>query len=184
MSEVLTPEISALIGFTAEKILACPPWGIEREGLRVFTNAIMDPDPRYWDEEFAASTRYGGIVTPPIYCSYIGYKTPAGTDDPLSRAFRDNPHSDGGVSLDGFDPRGQLPPIPTPLKRMLNGGNEIEVYQYPRLGDLIYSQASYHDIQGRAGKGGAPMLIYTTQTSYTDQDDALLCILRQSVILR
>ena len=55
----LTPEIRALIGLKAEKVLACPPWGIEREGLRSFTNAIMDPDPRYWDEEFAAGTRYG-----------------------------------------------------------------------------------------------------------------------------
>lgn len=180
----LTPEIRALIGFTADKVLACPPWGIEREGLRSFTNAIMDPDPRYWDEAFAAGTRYGAIVTPPIYCSYIGYKTPAGMDDPLSRAFRDNPRSDGGLSLDATDPRGKLPPIPTPLKRMLNGGNEIELYQYPRLGDLIYSQASYHDIQGRTGKDGAPMLIYTMQTRYTNQDDALLCTLRLSVILR
>jgi hypothetical protein len=183
-ADPLTPEVRALIGLKAEKVLACPPWGIEREGLRSFTNAIMDPDPRYWDEAFAETTRYGGIVTPPIYCCYIGYKTPAGMTDPLSKALRNNPNSDGGISLDNSDPRGRLPPIPTPLKRMLNGGTDVEFYQYPKLGDLIYSQASYSDIQGRTGKDGAPMLIYTMDMNYTNQDDALLCILRQSVILR
>ena len=49
----LTDEVKALIGVSAEKVEASPPWGIEREGLRIFTNAIMDPDPRYWDDEFA-----------------------------------------------------------------------------------------------------------------------------------
>lgn len=60
----LTDEVKALIGVSAEKVEASPPWGIEREGLRIFTNAIMDPDPRYWDDEFAKTTRFGGIVTP------------------------------------------------------------------------------------------------------------------------
>ena len=44
----LTPAVKAVIGATAEKIEASLPWGNEREGLRIFTQAIMDPDPRYW----------------------------------------------------------------------------------------------------------------------------------------
>src|SRR6201998_4235733 len=139
----LTDEVKALIGVSAEKVEASPPGGIEREGLRIFTNAIMDPDPRYWDEEFARNTRFGGIVTPPIYCSYIGYQTPAGSDDSLYRAAEAHHHFVGGIIHDNSDPRGRLPPIPTPLNRMLNGGIEIELFQYPRLGDLIYSQACY-----------------------------------------
>ncbi len=61
----LTDEIRALIGVTAERV-AANLWGIEREDLRRFTQAIMDPDPRYWDEAFARSTKFGGIVSPPI----------------------------------------------------------------------------------------------------------------------
>lgn len=179
----LTDEIKALIGVTAERVEASPPWGIEREGLRIFTNAIMDPDPRYWDDEFAKTTRYGGVVAPPIYCSYIGRKTLAGTDDPITRAFRENPNSDGigGVREGGA---GALPPVPTSLKRILNAGNEIELYRYPALGDRIYSQAKYSDIKGRITKDGVPMLVVTVQTTYTNQDDALLCILRASSIRR
>ena len=74
--------------------------------------------------------------------------------------------------------------IPTPLKRILNAGNEIEVYQYPKLGDHIYSQAKYHDIKGRVTKDGVAMLVVTTQTTYTNQNDEVLCILRQSGIRR
>src|SRR3989337_3171731 len=58
----LTDEIRALIGVTAERVEA-NLWGIEREDLRRFTQAIMDPDPRYWDEAFARTTKFGGIVT-------------------------------------------------------------------------------------------------------------------------
>ncbi len=182
----LTDEVKALIGVSAEKVEASPPWGIEREGLRIFTNAIMDPDPRYWDDEFAKSTKFGGIVTPPIYCSYIGRKTLAGVEDPITRAFTENPNSDGigGVREGGADRKGALPPIPTPLKRILNAGNEIEVYQYPKLGDHIYSQTKYHDIKGRVTKDGVAMLVVTTQTTYTNQNDEVLCILRQSGIRR
>ncbi len=190
MSEVqnpLTPEIESMIGVSAERIEASPPWGIEREGLRIFTNAIMDPDPRYWDDEFARSTKFGGIITPPIYCSYIGRKTLAGTEDPITRAFRENPESDGigGVREGGAAQRkGQLPPLPTPLVRILNAGNEIELIQYPKLGDHIYSQAKYAQIRGRISKDGTPMLIVTTETSYTNQNGDVLCILRASSIRR
>jgi N-terminal half of MaoC dehydratase len=182
----LTDKIKALIGTSAEKIEASPPWGIEREGLRTFTNAIMDPDPRYWDDEFAKDTKFGGIVTPPIYCSYIGRKTLAGAEDPVTRAFKENPNSDGigGIRGGRSDQKGVLPPVPTPLKRILNAGNEIEVYQYPKLGDHIYSQAKYHDIKGRVTKEGVPMLVVTIQTTYTNQNDDVLCLLRQSTIRR
>jgi hypothetical protein len=182
----LTDEIKALIGVAAEKVEASPPWGIEREGLRIFTNAIMDPDPRYWDDAFAKTTKFGGIVTPPIYCSYIGRKTLAGTEDPITRAFQENPNSDGigGVREGGADRKGALPQIPTPLKRILNAGNEIEVIQYPKLGDHILSQAKYADIKGRVTKDGTPMLVVTTETTYSNQNGDVLCILRASTIRR
>ncbi len=189
MNEALNPltdQIKNLIGMTAERVEASPPWGIEREGLRIFTNAIMDPDPRYWDDEFAKETKFGGIVTPPIYCSYIGRKTLAGVEDPVSRAFRENPNSDGigGVREGGVERKGALPPIPTPLKRILNAGNEIELRQYPKLGDHIFSQAKYADVKGRVTKDGTPMLVVTTETTYTNQDGDVLCILSASTIRR
>ena len=89
----LTDEIKALIGAQGER-RQVSLWEIEKEGLRRFTQAIMDPDPRYWDEEFAKSTKFGEIVTPPIYCTYLN-RTAPGTTDPISLAFEADPESDG-----------------------------------------------------------------------------------------
>lgn len=179
----LTDEVRALIGTTAERVEA-NLWGIEREDLRRFTQAIMDPDPRYWDEDFARTTKFGGIVTPPIYCTYLSRKTPPGTDDPITRAFKENPNSDGIGGVERAERRGTLPAIPTPLKRIMNAGNEIELRKYPTLGDRVYSQAKIADIKERVGKDGNPMLIITTETVYTDQDGEVLCILRASTLRR
>ena len=78
-----------------------------------------------------------------------------------------------------------MPDVPTHLKRILNAGNEIELRQYPRLGDRVFSQAKYADIRERVGKDdGARMLIVTTETVYTNQNGEVLCILRASQIRR
>jgi N-terminal half of MaoC dehydratase len=181
----LTPAVKAVIGASAAKIEASLPWGIEREGLRIFTQAIMDPDPRYWDDAFAKTTKFGGIITPPIYCTYLGRRTRPGEEDPVTRAFAENPNSDGiGGVRDNEDGPGSLPKVPTHLKRILNAGNEIEVRQYPKLGDRVFSQAKYADIKERVGKDGSRMLIVTTENIYTNQNGEVLCILRASTIRR
>ena len=181
-TSALTDAVRAMIGVTAEKVEASL-WGIEREGLRRFTQAIMDPDPRYWDDAFARTTRYGGIVAPPIYCTYLTSRMAPGEDDDVTRAFRDNPNSDGTGDIRLFR-RGALPKIPTDLKRRLNAGNEIELLKYPTLGDMIYSQAKYANIVERVGKDGTRMLIVTSEIAYTDQNGVKLCVIRQSSIIR
>ena len=179
----LTEEVRALIGTTGERVEASL-WGIEREGLRRFAQAVMDPDPRYWDEEFVKSTKFGQIITPAIYCTYLNRKTPPGADDPISGAFRENPNSDGIGGLESKESEGALPLVPTELKRVLNAGNAIELFQYPTLGDRIFSQAKLANISERAGRDGSHMLIITTETTYTNQRDEVLCILRASTIRR
>lgn len=183
-ASALTPAVKAVIGATAEKIEASLPWGIEREGLRIFTQAIMDPDPRYWDDEFAKTTKFGQVITPPIYCTYLGRRTRPGSEDPITRAFAENPNSDGIGGVRTAETRGGLPDVPTHLKRVLNAGNEIELRQYPKIGDRIFSQAKYADIKERVGKDGSQMLIVSTETVYTNQNGEVLCILRASGIRR
>ena len=117
----------------------------------------MDPDPRYWDDAFARTTKYGQIITPPIYCTYLGRRAKPGTEDPVTRAFEENPESDGIGGVRTPEEKGGLPNVPTPLVRILNAGNEIEVRQYPKIGDHIYSQARYSDIRERVAKDGARM---------------------------
>lgn len=178
----LTSEVKRTIGVKGSKIEASL-WGIEKEGLRRFTQALMDPDPRYWDEDFAKTTKYGKLITPAIYCSYLARRTPPGTEDPISKAFQDDPNSDGISGLEREDAEGALPKISTELRRVLNGGNELEVYQYPTIGDTIFSQSQITDIREKVTRDGNHMLIIISENTYTNQNQDLLCILR-SVTLR
>lgn len=175
----LTPEVRAMIGVSGEVVES---WGyVDVEYLRRFTQAVMDPDPRYWDQEFAESTRYGGVIAPPIMVSYMVSRHRPDQEDPITRAFQENPESDG---IGSVERPGALPPVPTDLVRVLNAGNELEIYQYPHLGDKIYFQNRYSDIRERSGRDGRAFLIITVETSFTNQNGSLLCITRQSSIRR
>ena len=176
---VLTPEVKAMIGVRGEIVEA---WGVvDPEYLRRFSQALMDPDPRYWDQEFAESTQYGEIITPPIMVSYMASRTRPDQEDPITRAFAEDPMSDG---VGRVERHGALPAVPTHLVRVLNAGNELEVYKYPSIGDKIYFQNRYTDIRERVGRDGRPFLIITTETTYKNQNEDLLCITRASTIRR
>ena len=177
--KALTPEVVALVGNQTERMRQ---GRVEADGLRRFCQAIMDPDPRYWDEAFARDTRFGGIVTPALYSSHFGLKTPAGTLDRFGPAFAHDPDYDGsGVAAPTAN---TLPPIPTRLMRILNGGNEIEMLGYPRVGDEVFSRMRYAAIEGRVDKEGKDMLIVKIETIYTNQDEQVFCILRQTILRR
>ena len=168
-----------MIGVRGEIVEA---WGVvDPEYLRRFSQALMDPDPRYWDQEFAESTQYGEIITPPIMVSYMASRTRPDQEDPITRAFAEDPMSDG---VGRVERHGALPAVPTHLVRVLNAGNELEVYKYPSIGDKIYFQNRYTDIRERVGRDGRPFLIITTETTYKNQNEDLLCITRASTIRR
>ena len=104
---VLTPEVKAMIGVEGELIES---WGtVDVEYLRRFTQAVMDPDPRYWDEDFAKSTHYGAIIVPPIMVSYMTQRIRPEAEDAITAAFKENPMSDG---IGSVKRPGELPEIP------------------------------------------------------------------------
>ena len=132
---VLTPEVKAMIGVEGELIES---WGtVDVEYLRRFTQAVMDPDPRYWDEEFAKTTHYGAIIVPPIMVSYMTSRIRPEQEDAITKAFEENPMSDG---IGSVERPGSLPEIPTHLVRTLNAGNEIESINTPTSGMSSFSK--------------------------------------------
>ena len=175
----LTPEVKAMIGVSGEVVES---WGlVDAESSRRFTQAVMDPDPMYWDEEYAKNSRYGEITTPPIMVSYLSSRIRPDQEDPITQAFEANPESDG---IGSVKRPGELPPVPTNLMRVLNAGNELEIYKYPSIGDKVYFQNKYSDIRERVGRDGKPFLILTRETRYWNQNDEVLCITRASTIRR
>ena len=108
-------------------------------------------------------------------------RIPPTQEDAITTAFEENPTSDG---IGSVQRPGELPPIPTNLVRVLNAGNELEIYQYPSIGDKIFFQNKYSDIRERIGRDGKPFLILTRETTFKNQDGQVLCITRASSIRR
>jgi acyl dehydratase len=172
----VTPEIKALIGRGGEPQTCGEP--VERSEVRRFAQAVMDDDPIFWDDAYAKNTRYGEVVAPPLF-PLFAHRRPPGSPDPLASAVTD-PDFDGFVGLLTTG----LPPVPLPnLPRLLNGGNEVEFYQLPKLGDRITARAKYLDIYEKTGRSGT-MVFIVIETRYTNQHDALLMISRLTLIRR
>ncbi len=122
-------------------------------------------------------------MTPPVYCTYLAKRTPAGTRRPGDAGVRGKSQLRWSRRHAAYLP-GALPPLPTHLRRILNAGNEIEVLAYPTLGDRIHIQSKYLDIVERRGKDGSPMLLVTIEEIYTKESASVLCTLKFSLIYR
>jgi acyl dehydratase len=173
---LITDEVRGYIGLVGEPVTA--PLPLSQDALRRFTQAVMDPDPLYWDEQYAATTRYGTVVAPPLYPVHA-FVRPAGSPDPLDALELDADWD--GVPRTSSN-RG-LPRVPIALQRLVNGGTEAEFFQLAAVGDVITARSRYADITERQGRSG-PMVIVRMETTYTNQDDAVLAVVTTSAIWR
>jgi hypothetical protein len=170
-------DIAKYRGMVGAPMVAAAP--LERDALRRFVHAIMDADPLYYDDAQAAASKFGGLAAPPLFPVHA-FRRAAGGPDPLE-ALRENPDADGAGGNDGvfFG----LPPIETPLKRLLNGGNEIEFYRCLAVGERAVARARYADVRLKEGKSGL-MLFVEIETEFRTEAGELLLVNRQTLIWR
>lgn len=164
-------------GMEGERQVAAMP--LERDALRRFVQAIMDQDPVYYDEEYAAQSKFEGLTAPPLYPVHA-FRLPADTPDPLDVVSRD-PNADGTAGIMGV--AFGLPSIEMPYRRLLNGGNEIEFFRSLRVGERAVAKPRYVDVTLKEGKSGH-MLLVTIETRFTTESDEPLLINRQTLIWR
>jgi acyl dehydratase len=120
--------------------------------IRRFARAIGDPNPLWQDDEYAKSSRYGGIIAPPTFVLAIG-----------GEQFMDNV-----ISLASFS-------------TLLMGGTELEFYQPISPGDeitVIFKISSLRERQGKMGR----MAFMTFDSSYKNQKQELVAKCRQMII--
>src|SRR3972149_11907709 len=63
---LITPEARALIGRENEPVTGHP---VTEHEIRRFCCAVDDLNPLYLDPNYAAKTKYGGIIAPPMFLS-------------------------------------------------------------------------------------------------------------------
>jgi hypothetical protein len=173
----MSEDYSRYNGMTAEPRAAHTP--LEKDMVRRFVQAVMDDDPLYFDEGYARDTRYGGVVAPPLFPVHA-IRRPPGSPDPLDQ-LKEHRDADGSGGAAGIS--GGLPPVESPYKRLLNGGNDIEFFRCLRVGETAVSTAKYVDVSLKDGKSGK-LLVVIIETEYRTQEGELLLINRQSLIWR
>ena len=155
---LITPEIRDLVG--KEEVFSSPE-ELGRASINRFAVAVGDPNPLYYDAEFAENTRYGGIIAPP------------------TMIFETN-HNIGDEILEdgGYASRIMLPP---PLTSFVRGGNEYEIVQSARPDDKITMKRKIAEIHEKEGKAGT-LVFVIIEMKFFNQKEELLGINRETLI--
>ncbi|MGI8926351.1 MAG: MaoC family dehydratase N-terminal domain-containing protein [Tepidiformaceae bacterium] len=149
---LITDEMRAEVGKKGEPTKL----EVDKLSVRMFARSVGHTDPIYFDEAAAKAAGYRSLPCPP---GYLG--TPV--FDPRT----------SDATFGGRRGSGPGPQPSRPLKRILNGGTDIEYFGDICAGDSLTSVSYISDIQERKG-GIGDMLITTTRTDYTNQDGKLV----------
>lgn len=151
----ITPEMRSIIGRPFREMVSYP---VSASDVRRWAIAVYYPElpPRlYWDEGYASSTSFGGIVAPEDFNPFAW-----ATADPEMTARQEDFDWDSTETRLGVKGPG--------LKTNLNAGAQTRYGPRIRPGDIIRSTScieSYTEKQGRVGT----MLLTVIRSTWTNQ---------------
>ena len=160
----ITDEMRALEGAELGSSESLP---ISASDIRKWAQALYFPTPpprHYWDEAYAATTPYGGLVAPEEFNPFA-WMTAAG---PPARTNTFDVGEGGGTSVEGgFG-------IEAPdTKFILNGGMECTYGVRMRPGDVITSTARHAGYSERKGRLGLMLFTYS-ESEWLNQNGELV----------
>lgn len=148
-------------GGTGKPTVAPDP--VNQPMIRHWAHALDDMNPVYLDPEFAASSRFGCIVSPPVMLQTWTMPSP---------------------KLEGIADRGGAPVEITtnPTKFLEEAGftsivatnSEFEIERYPRLGDVISATTVFEDVSDEKKTALGTGYFLTWLMTYTDQSGEVL----------
>jgi acyl dehydratase len=158
--ELLEEKLSSLIGRPVGS--SGVTWGpdpINLPMIRHWASAFEDANPAYTDEAFAARSRFGGIVAPPLMLQTWTMATPQITG--IADRGGSPVESKGDSPLSILDKAGYTATLAT--------NSEFEIVRYLRPGDVISAETLFESISPekstRMGRGR----FITWETTYRDQ---------------
>ena len=140
------------------------PDAVNAPMIRHWVDALDDRNPVYFDEAFAATTRFGGIVAPPAMLQTWTMPRPR---------------------IEGIAERGGAPveaDSDSPVAILTAGGflatlatnSELEFVRYLRVGDRLQTSAALESISERKATGIGTGYFVTWVNTYTDGDGAVV----------
>jgi len=127
---------------------------IEKGALRNYVWALQDDNPLYSNEEYAAKSRFGGLICPPTFLGGPGGDDPEG-------------------------PRVEVPDLP---QNRLNGGQEVEYFIPIRPGDVLTYETRLAELSEKQGQ--RPMVVSVSETTFTNQHGEVVAKTRNVGIAR
>jgi hypothetical protein len=135
------------------------PDPVNQPMIRHWAAAFEDGNPVYTDPAFAASTRFGGIVSPPLMLQTWTMPTPKLT----GIAERGGSPTEGSVNvLTPLDEAGYVATLAT--------NSEFEVLRYLRLGERVSAETILESVSERKRTRLGPGHFVTWVTTYTVDD--------------
>jgi len=165
----LYDELRALIGRPMSDRGPTPgPDPVNLAMIRHWCAAFDDHDPVYTDDDFGRSTRFGGMVAPPLMLQTWTFPTPMLVGI-AERGGHPVP-STGRSPLSILDDAG--------YRGTLAANSEFEIMRYLRVGDTVTAATTLDEVseekQTRLGSG----FFVTWLTTYTDQHDEVVGLQR------
>ena len=122
---------------------------VEAGAIAKFASAIGDPNPLYFDEAYAKTTRFGGIIAPPTFAScFITELLP-----------------------------GEMFDFDLPFERALHSDDIAENDLPVRPGDVVSTTARFADVFVKEGKSG-PMLFQCADLTSVNQRGERIAVIR------
>lgn len=157
-------ELKMKIGVILEPML----YEVEKGAIRRFVEAVEDPNPLYWDEDYARKTRYGGVIAPPGFYGLPGGEVPGAE---ISMDF--------GILLAPMVK--SLPGMTEIMESAVNGGTEGEFFRPVRPGDILLAYFKLIDITEKSGKLG-PMVLFPFEQTFKNRVGQLVAIIRTVLV--
>lgn len=156
----MTAEAKKWIGFEKTTVSDI----VTKRLIREYTLATGDDDPLFLDPEYAATTRYGGLIAPPLFHSAATRRVV-----PESRLLPDGQYDDLAV--------------PGISGRSMAGSREIEFFNPVRPGDIVTEKMRITDIYEKSGRSGN-LVFQISEVTFTNQRGELLAVEKHTLIFR
>jgi acyl dehydratase len=139
---------------------------VTRVDIRKNADASGDRNPLYWDDDYAAASRYGGVIAPP---DFFGWPVKWGPNLPFVNT------SDLTIFL-------FIEMMKAGYLRAINAGMESEYFKPIRPGDTLIITSEIISLEEKEGKKGGKMLISSIESTVVNLNGDIVAKQRQNTI--
>lgn len=139
---------------------------VTRLDIRKIADAAGDRNPLYWDDDYAAASRYGGIIAPP---GFFGWPLKWDPDMPFPNSSEITEYMFAEIFKAGYS-------------RAINAGMESEFFKPIRPGDILIAVSEIVALEEKEGKTSGKMLISTVETEVFNKNGDLVARQRSNTI--